>query len=114
MPGPLSPSTHVRPFADWLLGRDLPGLEAGRRRAAVDFVSHRVESLPSPIALGVGVIAPCFRALLRIPGGRAVAGFLAAHPVPIAGEYVRLVRSLAYAFVWDEWPDARADGSLAA
>lgn len=112
MPGLLSPATHAGPFADWLLLRDLPALDADRRRATVQFVQRRIGSLPAPLAAGVGVVAPLLRLLLVVPGGRLVAGVLAASALPVLGEYVRLIRSLAYAFVWDEWPDTRPDGSL--
>ena len=114
MSGLLSPTEHVRPFADWLLARDLPGLGDERRRDAVGFVARRVDGLPAPMALGVGSIAMVVRVLLAAPGGRAVVGFVAARPLPLVGEYVRLVRSLGYAYVWDAWPDTRSDGSLPA
>jgi hypothetical protein len=107
----LSPTEHVRPFADWLLARDLPGLGDDRRRDAVRFVARRVDGLPAPMALGVGAIALVTRALLVVPGGVVVLGFVARRPLPLVGEYVRLVRSLAYAYVWDAWPDTRSDGS---
>jgi hypothetical protein len=112
MPGLLSPAAHVRPFAEWLLEHDLPALGDERRAAAVGFVVHRVEDLPSPIAAGVAVMAVAARVLLTVPGGRAVLSALTRRPVPGVGEYVRLVRSLGYAYVWDAWPDTRPDGSL--
>ena len=40
----------------------------------------------------------------RLVGLDRLAAFLARRPVPVLGEYVRLVRSLAYAYVWDTWP----------
>ncbi len=44
---------------------------------------------------------------------RRVAGALAGHPLPVVGEYVRLLRSLAYAYVWDTWPDTSVTGRAA-
>ncbi|MGD9703132.1 MAG: hypothetical protein AB7Q42_15790 [Acidimicrobiia bacterium] len=114
MPGLPSPTAHVRPFADWLLARDLPGLDDDRRRATVAFVLKRIDGLPDPMAIGVLVVAMIARGLLAVPGGRAVLGLLVRRPLPLAGEYVRLVRSLGYAYIWDAWPDARPDGSIAA
>ena len=111
MSGLLSPTEHVRPFADWLLARDLPGHGDERRNHPVGFVARRVDGLPAPKALGVGAIALVARVLLVVPGGRAVLGFVARRPLPLVGEYVRLVRSLGYAYVWDAWPDSRSDGS---
>lgn len=111
MPGLLSPTPHVRPFADWLLARDLPGLDAARRHDTVGFVLRRMDDLPEPMQLGVLVIALTARVFLSLPGGRAVLGFVAQRPLPLAGDYVRLVRSLGYAFVWDAWPDSSPDGS---
>ena len=111
MPGLLSPTAHVRPFADWLLARDLPGLDAARRRTTVGFVTRRMDDLPEPIQLGVLLIALAARALLSLPGGTAVLGLATRRPLPLAGEYVRLIRSLGYAYVWDAWPDTAPDGS---
>ena len=111
MSGLLSPTAHVQPFADWLLARDLPGLADARRDETVRFVIRRVDGLPTPMALGVAAIAIVSRAVLAVPGGHALLGALAARPLPVVGEYVRLVRSLGYAYVWDTWPDSRSDGS---
>ena len=60
---------------------------------------------------GVTVIAAFFRGLLAVPGGDSVVRFLARAPLPLLGEYVRLVRSLGYAYIFETWPDTRADGS---
>ena len=49
--------------------------------------------------------------LLIFPGGTIILGFVARRPLPLAGDYVRLVRSLGYAYVWDAWPDTSPDGS---
>ena len=111
MPGLLSPTPHVRPFADWLLARDLPGLGADRRSATVGFVLRRMDDLPEPMQLGVLLIALGARLLLWLPGGAILLEFVAGRPLPLAGDYVRLVRSLGYAYVWDAWPDTSPDGS---
>ena len=62
---------------------------------------------------GVTLIAALFRGLLAVPGGGAVVDFLSRTPLPLLGEYVRLVRSLGYAYIFETWPDTRPDGSNA-
>ena len=100
----------VGPFADRLLALDFPGLDAPRRRQAVQFTTRRVDGLPSVMRLGVLVIGAAFRALMLVPGGDAVVRFLARTSLPLLGEYVRLIRSLGYAYIWETWPDTRPDG----
>jgi hypothetical protein len=98
-------SPLVEPFADCLLAADLPRLDAPRRADAVAFVGRRVDVLPGVIRIGVTVIAALYRALLSLPGGDRVALRLVERPVPVLGEYPRLVRSLAYAYIWERWPE---------
>ena len=106
------PSTPlVGPFADRLLTRDFPGLLADRRAAAVAFTIRRVDGLPSVMRLGVLAVASVVRALGAVAGHDRVLSFLVRTPLPLLGEYVRLVRSLGYAYVFETWPDTRADGS---
>ncbi len=101
----------VGPFADRLLALDFPALDPARRAQAIEFTIRRVDGLPSVIRFGVTVIAALFRGLLAVPGGDAVVRFLARTPLPLLGEYVRMVRSLGYAYIFETWPDTRADGS---
>ncbi len=65
------------------------------RRAAVADARRASASSPAPSARCRGVAG----------GRRTVVGVLARRPLPLLGEYVRLVRSLAYAYVWETWPD---------
>jgi hypothetical protein len=60
--------------------------------------------------LAVGAVALTVGGVGRVVGAHRVAALLAGHPLPIAGEYVRLVRSLAYAYIWERWPDTAATG----
>ena len=70
------------------------------------FAGRRIAGLPSPMRLGVGVVAARRRrGVGRVVGRPALVGVLARRPLPLLGEYVRLVRSLAYAYVWETWPD---------
>jgi hypothetical protein len=101
----------VGPFADRLLALDFPGLEPSRRSEAVDFAVRRVDGLPSIMRFGVLVIGAAVHGLLRLPGTSRTLGFLARTSLPLLGEYVRLVRSLGYAYVFETWPTTRADGS---
>ncbi len=100
----------VDPFAEMLLAADLPGLAVARRADVVQFVRHRVETMPSFTRFGATVIATLYRLLIVVAPGRTVARFLVAHPLPILGEYPRLIRSLAYAYVWEHWPDTLPSG----
>ena len=103
----------VGPFADRLLALDLPSLDRERRRDVTAFTVRRVDGLPSVMRIGVVAIAAVVRVLLLVPGSDAVVRFLARTPLPLLGEYVKLIRSLGYAYVWETWPDTRHDGAAA-
>lgn len=105
------PLRAVERFGDRLLADDLPGLSAARRTAALAFTTSRVAVLPSPMAVGVGAIALAVGAVSRLLGRDRTVRLLARRDLPLFGEYVRMIRSLAYAFIWETWPDTRADGS---
>ncbi len=98
------------PVAEVLLQRDLPGLPPDDRAVAAAFVAGRLDRLPSPLLLGVTVVALLYRLVLAAPGGPHLVRALARVPLPLVGEYPRLVRSLGLAFVYETWPDRRADG----
>jgi hypothetical protein len=103
----------VHPFAAALLRDELPELAPARRDAACDFTIRRVISMPSVTRFGVLVIASAMRAVLTMPGGRRAGRWLSAHPLPLIGEYPRLIRSLTFAYIWETWPDTRASGAAA-
>jgi len=105
------PAPPVAPFAHRLLSDDLPDLADDRREAAVAFVERRVATLPSVMRLGVSVLAVVFRAILALPGGWRIARAVLALPLPFVPEYPRLVRSLAYAYVWETWPTTSPTGA---
>ena len=68
--------------------------------------------MPSFTRFGVTVDRRCSTAaLVAVPGGRAVARFLVSKPLPLLGEYPRLIRSLGYAYVWERWPDTLPTGA---
>ncbi|MCU1502821.1 MAG: hypothetical protein JWM12_2175 [Ilumatobacteraceae bacterium] len=98
-------SSHlVAPFADRLLAADVPALGVVQRAEVVAFVGRRVDGLPGFIRLGVTGVAAVFRVLLPLPGGWRIVSALSRRPLPLLGEYPRLVRSLAYAYIWERWP----------
>jgi hypothetical protein len=101
----------VGPFAEMLLGADLPQLPAERRAEAVQFIQRRTATVPSFTRFGVTVIAVLFRIVLAAPYGRPAARLLASRPLPVLGEYPRLIRSLGYAYIWERWPDTLATGA---
>ena len=101
----------VEPFAEMVLAVDLPQLSVAHRAEVVQFVSRRVETMPSFTRFGVAVIGLVYRVLLAVPFGRSAARVLMSKPLPILGEYPRLIRSLAYAFVWEHWPDTSPTGA---
>ncbi|MGZ7011304.1 MAG: hypothetical protein ACXVI2_14505 [Ilumatobacteraceae bacterium] len=110
-PHPPRLDSIVGPFADLLLAADLPGLPDGRRAEVVEFVQRRANGVPSFTRFGLIVIALLYRVVMAVPGGPVVVRFLASKPIPLLGEYPRLIRSLGYAFVWERWPDTLADGA---
>ena len=101
----------VEEFADRLLVVDLPRLPDERRHATVAFTGRRVAVLPSPMRLGISAVALAVDGAGRVAGRARVTRFLAGHPLPALGDYVRLVRSLAYAYVWEAWPSTASDGA---
>lgn len=101
----------VAPVTEHLLELDLPALPADRRDEVIGFVCSRVRELPDLTRLGVLPVAALFRSTLALPGGDRLVTSLAGRPVPPFGEYVRLLRSLATAYVWETWPDTAPDGA---
>ena len=104
----------IGPFAHRLLDVDLPGLTRGQQDEVVDFTLSRVDVMPSVLRLGVHCIAVPMRAFIALPNaGRGIA-WLIEHPLPLVGEYVRMIRSLAYTFIWERWPATLPDGTVPA
>ena len=61
--------------------------------------------------VGVGVVGLAIAGAGRIVGPARLAAFLARRPLPVVGDYVRLLLSLVFAFVWDRWPDTAPTGA---
>jgi len=98
-------------FAEQLLRHDLPGLSDERRRQTLAFTQSRLRVLPSPMTVGVGAVAMLVGALGSVIGHRRVAEVLGHRALPVVRDYVRLLRSLSFAYVWETWPDTATDGS---
>lgn len=96
-----------------LLGLDLPALDGERRQAAGAFVVGRVAGMPTPMAVGVGVVSAAVHGLGAVIGRRRVIAALARRPLPVFADYLRLLRSLGYAYIWERWPETAADGRAA-
>lgn len=105
-----APPGSIADFADHLVVHDLPGLPDDRRAETVAFAGRRIAHLPSPMKVGVTAVAALVAIVGKVVGGARLAVLLARHPLPLFGEYVRLVRSLIYAYVWDTWPDTDPTG----
>ena len=101
----------VEGFADRLAAVDFPALPSERRAAASAFAGRRYAGLPSPMRAGVSVVAIAVALAGRLAGGRGTARLLARYPLPIVGDYVRFVRALTTAYVWETWPSTAADGA---
>lgn len=97
-------------FSDRVLANDLPDLDVDQRAEVVAFVQRRVAGMPSPMRVGVGLVAAIVGVSGRLIGADRAVRLVGARPLPLLGEYVRLVRSLGYAYVWETWPDTTATG----
>ena len=103
----------VGPFTDRLLADDLPDLAPQRRAEVVNFVAGRVDIMPSFTRFGVLTLGVVFRVVMALPGGWAMAKVLMRLPLPFVGEFPRLSRSLAVAYIWEQWPNTLPSGAEA-
>lgn len=111
MSRPIVLASPVGRFADSLLARELPALDADRRSAAVDFVQRRVDGLPSVTRLGVTIISNGIDIVRRVAGNERMLDVATGLPLPLVSEYPRLVRSLGFSYVWETWPNTACDGA---
>lgn len=98
-------------FADALLAAELPDLSDDRRAATVAFVCRRAQAVPTPLRLGVTVLATGAALTRRVAGPERTTTFLRTTGLPLVGELARMVRSLAFAFVWETWPATSPSGA---
>ena len=100
--------TLVTPFASDLLQHDFCDLDRRVRDETVAFIVRRLEIIPSIARLGVIVIAAVVRLLMLALPLRVCLGLVTR--VPLASEYVRLLRSLAFARIWETEPSTGPTG----
>jgi len=98
-------------FAERLLALELPDLPDDRRADAVEFTSRRANEVPSPLKLGISVLTAAVGLAQRVLGNDAVTSFLQDTSLPFVGELARMVRSLAFAFIWESWPNTSPTGA---
>ncbi|HEY4333733.1 MAG TPA: hypothetical protein VGM78_14225, partial [Ilumatobacteraceae bacterium] len=58
-------------------------------------------------------IAAPMRIAIEAPGAERMLRWLINHPLPVVGEYVRMLRSLSYTYIWENWPQSLPDGAPA-
>ena len=110
----LAPDGPFGRFAERLLVLELPDLPPDRLRITVEFVCRRARQIPGPLRAGVVVLAVTTELAGRVADPDRAMAFLRATELPLVGELARLVRSLAFAFVWETWPDTSPTGAVAA
>lgn len=110
---PLSVEGGFGAFADDLLGRELPGLPDDRRAETIRFVCRRAREMPTPLRLGVVALSAGAAVLRRVIGADRTVSFLRSTSLPFIGELARMVRSLAFAYVWETWPSTAPSGDPA-
>jgi hypothetical protein len=98
-------------FADRLLRIELPQLPPRRLAETVAFVSRRARATPGPLRSGVVALALGVQLSERFVDPGATTQFLRRTTLPFVGELARMVRSLAFAYVWESWPDTAPDGA---
>ncbi len=111
---PLSAEGPFGRFAERLLAAELPDLPISSREDTVAFVCRRVREIPTPLRLGVVVLAVGSGVAQRTLGLDRTTTFLRGTRLPFVAELARMVRSLGFAFVWETWPLTSPTGAPAA
>ena len=107
----LAPDGPFGRFAARLLVLELPDLPVERLETTVGFVCRRARQVPGPLRVGVTTLAVSTGIAERVVDPDRIVGFLRTTELPLVGELARLVRSLAFAFVWETWPDTSPTGA---
>ena len=97
-------------FADRLLRIELPDLPEPSRADTVVFVCGRANQMPSPLRIGLVLVCTGVALAQRAAGIDRTTRFLQGSRLPLLGELPRMVRSLAFAFIWETWPDTSPSG----
>lgn len=110
---PLSSEGPFGRFADQLLALELPDLPDETRDDTVAFVCRRAGETPSPLRLGVTVLAIGVGVGQRVLGNERTTAFVGSTTLPFVGELARMVRSLGFAYIWESWPTTSPTGAPA-
>jgi len=100
-------------FADRLLTIELPDLPLAALADTVAFVCRRANQMPSPLRIGLVLVCNGVALGQRTAGIDRTARFLERSRLPLLGELPRMVRSLAFAYIWETWPDTSPSGAPA-
>lgn len=111
MAAPRTLATVAQPTVELLLRHDFPALPVAHRKTAVAFTLRRLDALPQPLFWGVAGVAVSLRFVALMTGPKVLL-WVGTKPIPLVSEFFRLVRSLSYSFIWENWPDTAPDGSL--
>ncbi|MEZ5297749.1 MAG: hypothetical protein R2697_16165 [Ilumatobacteraceae bacterium] len=106
----LDPDGPFGRFAERLLMLELPDLPDDRRASTVAFVSHRAHQVPGRLRRRHPVVGRD-RCRRRVVEPDRVVAFLRSTELPLVGELARMVRSLAFAYVWETWPSTPTGGA---
>lgn len=98
-------------FSRRLLSVELPELPPARRDDTVAFVCRRAAQTPGPLRAGLITITTGVGLAERLIDPERLTALLRATSLPLVGELPRMVRSLAFAYVWETWPATHPDGA---
>ena len=110
IPSPLQPGGVLGDFSDRLLVLELPDLPEDRRHDTVAFVCRRADQMPTPLRLGLVILTSSVGIAERAVGPERTTQFLTTTSLPLVGELARMVRALAFAFIWETWPATLPSG----
>ena len=113
MPPLLSSEGPFGLFADRLLTLELPDLPPASRADVVAFVCRRANQVPSPLRVGVVGLSAGVGVAQRVLGLDRTTRLLRTTRLPFVGELSRMVRSLGFAYIWENWPDSSPTGAPA-
>lgn len=94
-----------------ILSTDLPQLEPAKLDEVTTFVEQRIAQLVGPAGTAVRIVRAVMSVLLAPPWRGVTQPFLTRSALPALGDFVRLVRSLGYAYIWEHWPDTMPSGA---
>jgi hypothetical protein len=99
-------------FANRLLTIELPELPEAVRADTVTFVCRRANQMPSPLRVGLVLICTGVGLAERAAGLDRTTRLVQGSRLPLVGELPRMVRSLAFAYIWETWPDTSPSGAM--